>query len=159
MTTRQRKLDPRLDLMVERELNVTPEVAWMLWTEPEHLRRWYAPSPGRISECEVDLHPGGVFRFVIQLPDGTESRIHCCYLEVTPFSRLIWTDALLPGYRPAQQAFFTAEMTLTPRGQTTLCNTAAFHRNEEDSRLHAELGFYDGWGTVLDQLATYARTF
>ena len=157
MTAAQpRTFDPRLDLMVERVVHVSPERAWAAWTEPDHVRQWYAPAPGVISECEIDLRPGGVFRFVPRQPDGVENPVTCCYLEVVPQRRLVWTDALLPGYRPAPTAFFTAVMTLEPRGDGTLCRTVALHRNEADRNHHADMGFYDGWGTVLDQLGTYA---
>jgi uncharacterized protein YndB with AHSA1/START domain len=149
-------LDPKLDLMVERVVRVSPERAWAAWTEPEHLRQWYAPEPGVISQCEIDLRPGGVFRFVPRQPDGTENPFTCCYLEVVPYHRLVWTDALLPGYRPAPNGFFTGVMTLERKGDATLCRAAALHRNEAERDHHAEMGFYDGWGTVLDQLCAYA---
>ena len=150
------EFDPQLDLTVERVVNASPERAWAAWTEPDHLRQWYAPAPGVISECEIDLRPGGVFRFVPQQPDGVENPITCCYLEIVPYRRLVWTDALLPGYRPAPTGFFTAVMTLEPRGDSTVCRAVAMHRNKEDCNLHADMGFHDGWGTVFDQLVTYA---
>ena len=157
-TPQPRELDPRLDLMVQREVRASPQTAWKAWTQPEHLRRWYAPWPATIADCEIDLRPGGVFRFVPRTADGVENPILCCYLEVEPFHRLVWTDAVLPGYRPAAQAFFTAVMTLEARGELTLCTTVAMHRDEHDRDHHAEMGFHDGWGTVLDQLCTYAPT-
>jgi uncharacterized protein YndB with AHSA1/START domain len=120
------------------------------------VRQWYAPHPTVIADCDIDLRPGGVFRFVTRTPDDAESPIVCCYLVVEPFSRLVWTNALLPGYRPAPAGFFTAVMTLVPRGAHTLCTTVAMHRTPEDCSRHAAMGFYDGWGTVLDQLAEYA---
>lgn len=149
-------LDPAFDLMVERVVPVSAERAWTAWTDPAHLRRWYAPAPGVISECEIDLRPGGVFRFVPRQPDGVENPFTCCYLEVVPFRRLVWTDALLPGYRPAPGGFFTAVMTLVPDGDATRCRTVAMHRTEADRGHHEAMGFHDGWGTVLDQLAAYA---
>jgi uncharacterized protein YndB with AHSA1/START domain len=155
---RPRELDPKLDLMVEREVRASPQTAWAAWTQPEHVSQWYAPAPGTISDCEIDLRPGGGFRFVPRSPDGVENHVTCCYLEVRPFERLVWTDALLPGYRPAAQGFFTAVMTLEPRGDFTLCTAVAMHRDEHDRDRHAEMGFYDGWGTVLDQLVAYAST-
>ena len=111
-----------------------------------------------ISECEIDLRPGGVFRFVPRQPDGAENPFTCCYLEVVPYRRLVWTDALLPGYRPSPSGFFTAVMTLEPQGAATLCRTVALHRNESERNRHADMGFHDGWGTVLDQLGAYAPT-
>ena len=157
-SSQQLELDPKLDLMVERVVRVSPERAWAAWTEPDHLRRWYAPAPGVISECEIDLRPGGVFRFVPRQPDGAENPCTCCYVEVVPYRRLVWTDALRPGFRPAPTGFFTGVMTLEARGDATLCTAVAMHRNEADRDRHADMGFYDGWGTVLDQLVAYAPT-
>ena len=68
------------------------------------------------------------------------------------------TDALLAGYRPAPTGFFTAVMTLELRGDATMCRAVAMHRNVADRDLHADMGFHDGWGTVLDQLGAYAPT-
>lgn len=152
------QLDPKLDLMVQREVRASPQTAWAAWTQPQHVSKWYAPWPGDIADCQIDLRPGGMFRFVPRTADGVENPILCCYLVVEPFSRLVWTDAVLPGYRPAEQAFFTVVMTLERRGELTMCTTVAMHRNQHDRDHHAEMGFYDGWGTVLDQLCTYAPT-
>jgi uncharacterized protein YndB with AHSA1/START domain len=151
-----RSFDPRLDLAVERLVPVSRERAWAAWTEAEHVRGWYAPAPGVISECEIDLHPGGVFHFVIRQPDGVENSITCCYIVVDPPQRLVWTDALRPGYRPAPTGFFTAVMTLEPEGDATLCTAIAMHGSQADRDHHAEIGFHGGWGTVLEQLAAYA---
>jgi uncharacterized protein YndB with AHSA1/START domain len=158
MTIPPPELDPKLDLVVARDVAASAETAWTAWTRPEHVRRWYAPAPGTISDCEIDLRPGGVFRFVLRSVEGDEHEVTCCYLVVEPFRRLVWTDAIRPGYRPAPSAFFTAIMTLEPRGDVTSCTTVAMHRDEHDRDRHAEMGFYDGWGTVLDQLAQYAPT-
>src|ERR1700680_197964 len=81
-------------------------------------------APGIVAECEIDLHPGGMFRFVLEQPDGTRNSITCCYLEVVPCRRLVWTAAPLPGYRPASSAFFTAVMTLGPRLQHAVLKTS-----------------------------------
>ena len=91
--TNRRPLDPQLDLMVEREVRASAQTAWAAWTQPEHLRRWYAPHPGVVADCEIDLRPGGIFRFVLRVRDGVENPVVCCYLVVEPFTRLVWTNA------------------------------------------------------------------
>jgi uncharacterized protein YndB with AHSA1/START domain len=144
--------------MVEREVRASAQTAWAAWTQPEHLRQWYGPHPTVIADCEIDLRPGGVFRFVTRTAGSVDNPVVCCYLVVEPFSRLVWTNALLPGFRPAPSGFFTAVMTLEPRGDNTLCTTVAMHRNQDDCGQHAAMGFHDGWGTVLQQLAAYAPT-
>lgn len=39
------KPDPKLDLVLERVLDVSPEFVWMAWTQPEHLKQWFTPAP------------------------------------------------------------------------------------------------------------------
>ena len=151
--------DPRLDLVLQREIDVPRELVWAAWTQPEHLVKWFAPAPWSITECEVDLRPGGMLRFVMRSPEGQEFPNVGCYLEVVPIERLVWTDALLPGYRPSEEPFFTAVLTLEPRGSGTLYTAIALHRDEANRQKHEEMGFHEGWGQVLDQLVAYIKTW
>lgn len=151
--------DPRLDLVLQREIDVPPELVWAAWTQPEHLKQWFAPAPWTITECEVDLRPGGMLRFVMRSPEGQEYPNLGCYLEIVPNERLVWTDALQPGYRPSAEPFFTAFLTLEPRGSGTLYTAIAMHRDETTRQKHEEMGFHEGWGQVLDQLVAYIKTW
>jgi uncharacterized protein YndB with AHSA1/START domain len=99
------KPDPRLDLVIERVVGVPRDLVWIAWTRPEHISKWFSPAPWTVTECEIDLRPGGVFRTVMRSPDGKEYPNVGCYLEVVPDERLVWTDALLPGYRPSENRF------------------------------------------------------
>ena len=151
------KLDPKLDLVLERVVDVPPALVWEAWTKPEHLRHWFTPKPWTVAHCEVDLRPGGTFRTVMRGPDGEEHDVAGCYLEIVPQQRLIWTDALLPGYRPSANPFFTAIVELEPAGKGTRYRATAIHRDEDGRKKHEEMGFHQGWGTVLDQLVEYAK--
>jgi uncharacterized protein YndB with AHSA1/START domain len=152
------KLDPKLDLVLERTLDVPRELVWTAWTKPEHVRHWFAPKPWTITDCEIDLRPGGVIRFVMRSPEGQEFPNIGCYLDIVPNERLIWTDALLPGYRPSENPFFTAILTLEPQGSGTRYTAIAIHRDEAGRKKHEEMGFYEGWGTVADQMVTYIKS-
>ena len=52
MTSAVIKIDPKLDLVLEREIDVPVELVWKAWTTPEHLREWFVPKPWTITECE-----------------------------------------------------------------------------------------------------------
>jgi uncharacterized protein YndB with AHSA1/START domain len=151
--------DPQLDLVLQREIDVPRELVWKAWTEPEHLKKWFAPVPWAITDAEVDLRPGGALRFVMRSPEGQDFPNVGCYLEIVPNERLVWTDALLPGYRPSQEPFFTAYLTLEPRGTGTLYTAVAIHRDEDGRKKHEEMGFHQGWGMVLDQMVAYIKTW
>ncbi|MGZ5089599.1 MAG: SRPBCC domain-containing protein [Burkholderiales bacterium] len=72
-------------------------------------------------------------------------------------------DALEPGYRPSSRLFtcgisyFTAVITLEAHGKGTKYTALAIHKDEEGRKKHEEMGFYDGWGTALDQLVAVAK--
>jgi uncharacterized protein YndB with AHSA1/START domain len=149
--------DPKLDLVLEREIDVPANLVWTAWTQPEHLKNWFAPAPWTITECEIDLRPGGMLRFVMRSPEGQDYPNIGCYLEVVPKERLVWTDALLPGYRPSAEPFFTAVVTMEPRGSGTLYRAIAIHRDEETRTKHEQMGFLEGWGMVLDQMIAYVK--
>lgn len=150
--------DPKLDLVLEREVDIPPALVWEAWTTPGHIRQFFAPKPYEITDCEIDLRPGGMFRFVMRSPEGADIPGLSCYLEVVPNQRLVWTDALQPGYRPSPEPFFTAVLTLEPSGKGTKYTATAIHRDEAGRRQHEAMGFHEGWGTVLDQLVAYMKS-
>ena len=50
--------DPKLDLVLERVVDVPPHLVWEAWTQPEHLKKWFCPRPWKTIDCEMDLRPG-----------------------------------------------------------------------------------------------------
>ena len=151
-------IDPTRDLVLERHADVPPALVWKAWTTPEHLVQWFAPRPWTITECELDLRPGGRLRFVMRSPEGELYPNEGCYLEVVPTERLVWTDALLPGYRPSAEPFFTAVILIEPDGNGGTHYTAiAIHRDAEGRRKHEEMGFHQGWGQVFDQMVEHIK--
>ncbi len=160
--------DPALDLVLTRTVDVPPALVWKAWTVPKHLMPWFCPLPWKTVECEIDLRPGGRFHTVMQSPEGEKFPNVGCYLEVIEGERLAWTDALLPGYRPAPAAApdsashgvgpFTAVITIAKHGKGTNYTAMALHSDEARRKAHEAMGFHQGWGTALDQLVAYAQT-
>lgn len=151
------RIDPKLDLVLERVVDVPPEMVWAAWTRPEHIVHWFTPAPWRTVDCDIDLRPGGAFKTVMRSPEGKDFPNVGCYLEIVPNEKLVWTDGLLPGYRPAPEPFMTGMILLEPRGKGTKYTAIALHRDEATRKRHAEMGFADGWGKALDQLVAHMK--
>jgi uncharacterized protein YndB with AHSA1/START domain len=154
--------DPDLDLWFERVVEVPPHLVWAAWTQPEHIKQWFTPAPWKTIDCEIDVRPGGIFRTVMQSPDGEVMDGGAgCILEAIENERLVWTSALGPGYRPLpdDDLAFTAIISIAPDGDGTRYRATAMHRDPEGARRHAEMGFEEGWGTAFDQLVELAKTF
>ncbi len=152
------KIDPALDLVLERDIDVPVELVWKAWTTPSSLREWFVPKPWTIASCEIDLRPGGTFATTMRSPEGDEFPNLGCYLEVTPNERLVFTDTLLPGYRPSPKPYFTAVLELTPTGTGTHYRAIAIHGDEANRKSHEEMGFHDGWGTVVTQMVEHIKS-
>jgi uncharacterized protein YndB with AHSA1/START domain len=155
------------DLVLERTLDAPLALVWKAYTDPEHLKQWFAPKPYEISECELDLRPGGIFRIRMVGPDGfdTGHGNPGCVLEVAEGRKLVWTSALGPGYRPNEagegcESFpMTAIVTFADAGNgKTAYKAIALHRNMADKETHEKMGFHEGWGTVAGQLEEFAKS-
>lgn len=155
-------LDPNLDLVLERVVDVPPELVWKAWTTPKDLMPWFCPKPWSTVECEIDLRPGGLFRTVMRSPEGQDYPNTGCYLEVVPGRKLVWTDALEAGYRPSRAAphlpfRFTAAILLEPHGEGTKYTAIAMHADASAREAHEKMGFHEGWGLALDQLVAHVK--
>lgn len=155
------RADPALDLVLERVVDVPPALVWKAWTTPKLLERWFTPAPWTTPEVEVDLRPGGLFRNVMQSPEGERMTNTGCFLEVVPEERLLWTSALLPGFRPAPPRtgfpHITAALLFRPECGGTRYTAVVQHPTEEGCRQHGDMGFHSGWGTALDQLVAMVK--
>lgn len=155
------------DLVLERTLDAPLDLVWKAYTDPEHLKRWFAPRPYEITEVDLDLSPGGVFRIRMIGPDGfdTGHGTPGCVLEVIERERLVWTSALGPGYRPnaagegCDSFPMTAVISFADAGDgKTHYKAVALHKDEKDRATHEQMGFHDGWGTTAGQLEQLARS-
>lgn len=151
-------LDPKLDLVLERTVDVPPALVWRAWTEPELMKKWFVPRPWTLKEVELDLRPGGAFNFTMRSPEGEEFPNTGCVLEVVPKTRLVFTEALGPGFRPIPSEMpFTAIVSITPHNGGTRYVATAIHLDPAGRERHEEMGFHDGWGTAFDQLVEAVR--
>ncbi|WP_323020741.1 SRPBCC family protein [Pararhodobacter sp.] len=150
-------LNPDTDLKLTRTLNAPRAVLWDCWTKPEHLMHWFVPRPHKVVACELDVRPGGKCNTTFEV-DGNLMPNNGVYLEVIPGEKLVFTDTYTEGWKPSPEPFMTAIVTFEDAGEGKTTYTAiARHRNPESAKQHADMGFYDGWGTVATQLEEYAQ--
>ena len=159
--------DLRLDLVLERIVDLAPERVWAAWTISEYIKHWFTPEPWKTVDCQIDLRPGGIFRTVMRSPEGQEFPNAGCYLEVIANEQLVWTNALDPGFRPANPSaaevadcgliVFTAIISLAAHGSGTRYSALVMHKDEEGRKKHEGMGFHEGWGKALDQLVAYMK--
>jgi uncharacterized protein YndB with AHSA1/START domain len=150
-------LDPKTDLHFTRTLAVPRALVWECWTQPKHIPHFFVPRPHKVTACDIDLRVGGRFNTTFEV-DGTPMENHGVWLELIENEKLVFTDSYSEGWKPAPDPFMTAILLLgdAPGGGTAY-RAIARHRSAETAEVHKNMGFYDGWGTVVTQLEDYAR--
>src|SRR6202453_4336137 len=91
-TTVERKSE--CELVITRTFNAPARIVFEAWTKPELLKRWWAPKSTGVSllSCEADVRVGGRYRFEFGHEASKPMAFFGRYIEVTPHSRLVWTN-------------------------------------------------------------------
>jgi uncharacterized protein YndB with AHSA1/START domain len=91
-TTVERKSER--EIVVTRTFNGPARIVFEAWTKAELFKRWWVPKSMGMSllSCEMDVRVGGRYRLVFGLGASEPMAFFGTYLEVTPHSRLVWTN-------------------------------------------------------------------
>jgi uncharacterized protein YndB with AHSA1/START domain len=146
--------NPELDLTISRVIKAPRPVIWRAWTDRASFEQWWVPAPAKCRVLEMDLRPGGSLATQISENGGAfMPHLRGCFLAIDDLERIVFTNSLVGGWRPAEQPFMTAIITLRDHPMGTDYVAHVMHKNNADRSKHEEMGFYDGWGSVTEQLA------
>ena len=82
------------ELVITRTFDAPARIVYQAWTTPALLKKWWVPRSfgASLLSCELDARVGGAYRFVIGVSGREPMTFFGTYLEVTPGSRLVWTN-------------------------------------------------------------------
>ncbi len=134
------------EMILTRVFDAPRELMWKLWTEREHIGKWWGPKGFTLPGCEMDFRPGGAYRFVMRGPDGQDNPFHGVYREIVRPERIVFTAILdnLPGHELVTTVTFAEDggkTKLTVR-QTTPPGMPGRGQNQ-------------GWSETLERLADH----
>ena len=91
-TTSERKSGR--ELVVTRTINGPARIVFEAWTKPELFKQWWVPKSLGLTllSCDMDVRPGGKYKLVFKHGDSEPMAFYGRYTEVTPPSRLVWTN-------------------------------------------------------------------
>jgi uncharacterized protein YndB with AHSA1/START domain len=98
-TSRTRmELQGERGIVITRTLGAPARIVFEAWTNPELVKRWWAPRSHKVSvaSCEADVRAGGAYRYVLRRDSGEEMGFSGTYVEITPHSRLVYTQVFEP---------------------------------------------------------------
>ena len=79
------------EIVATRLLDASRDLVFRLWTEQEHIERWWAPDGFSVTTSERNVRPGGVWRFILHSPDGGNYHNKIVYAGIVPPERLTYT--------------------------------------------------------------------
>jgi uncharacterized protein YndB with AHSA1/START domain len=138
-----------LEIVVTREFDAPIELVFDVLTQPEHVRKWFAPFGEAMTVCSIDLRVGGAYHMVFVTEDGTECSFRGTYLEIEPPARTVETW-LFEGW-PDAEAVETVELHETD-GVTTMTNKLAFRDQAGRDHMTKTDGFEASFDHVEDVL-------
>ena len=144
------------ELTISRHIAAPPAAVWDAWSDPAKLAQWWIPAPIICRVDQLDLRPGGGFVTRMREEGATDFQPHVdgCFLEAIPNERLVFTTVLTEGWQPVDPWLaLTAILTFEAKDGGTLYSARVLHKSPEDSAKHREMGFHEGWGTAIGQLA------
>ena len=135
------------DLVITRVFNAPRRLVFEAWTKAEHVSRWFAPAPLTMPRCEVDFRPGGVFRFAMRPPNGTDYPFEGAFREIVAPERIVFTGTIHEGNKAVTTITFAEH-----GGTTTLTMHQTYTFESEATR-----GARQGWTMTLGQLGEHLR--
>lgn len=143
-------------LSLTRILDAPRELVWKVWTDPEHVVRWWGPDGFTNTNKTMDVRPGGFWRFIMHGPDGTDYKNLIQFTEVVEPERLVYIHR---GEDETDDINFHATILFMERdGKTHLSMQMVFETAEELRRVADEFGAREGAVQHLGRLAAYLET-
>ncbi len=99
------------ELVISRLLDAPRELVWKVWTEPEHIAKWWGPNGFTNTIDKMEVRQGGAWEFMMHGPDGTNFKNKSVFTEVVKHERIVF-EHIGPK--------FTATITFTAQGKKTL---------------------------------------
>jgi len=141
-------------ILITREFNAPRHLVYRAYTTPDLIKRWWSGERGEVTSAEVDLRPGGSWRYVMTANGGFEVAFHGEYREIVPDERIVTTEVFegMPG-----AAALTTTTFVEKDGRTTM-STLVQHSSQEHRDAHIDSGMEDGMQEAMDKLEQVARS-
>lgn len=138
------------EIVITRVFNAPRERVFKAWTDPKHVDRWWGPRGFTNQTSEMDVRPGGVWRFVMRSAEHGDFPNKIVYLEVVKPERLVYDHGADDDAPP----HFRVTVTFVEKGQKTeLTMRSIFPTAEARDKVVREYGAIEGGKQTLDRLS------
>ena len=142
------------ELVVTRTFNGPARIVFEAWTNPDLFKRWWAPKSFGLTilSCELDVRVGGAYRLVFGHASSEQPvAFFGRYIEVTPYSRLVWTND------EGGEGGAVTTVIFEEKGDATLVVIQDLYPSKEALNNAIASGSTSGWSEQFDQLDEFVE--
>ena len=138
------------EIEMTRLFDAPRQLVFDAFTNPAHVPHWFGPRGWSVPVCEIDLRPGGSWRYVLSGPEGEEMGMSGVYKEITPPERIVTTESFddYPG-----ESLNT--LTLTEEDGKTRYTVTVLYADTETRDAVLASGMSEGAAETLERLAEH----
>jgi uncharacterized protein YndB with AHSA1/START domain len=140
------------ELVITRTLSAPRELVFDAWTDPQHIAQWWGPRGFTTTIHEMEVKPGGIWRFIMHGPDGVDYPNQIVYNEVVKPERLVYTHGSGEEDDPRQ---FEVTITFAEQGNKTQVTMQTLFASAADLENAKQFGAVEGGNQTLDRLEEY----
>ena len=141
------------EIVIARVFDAPRELLFDAWTERRHLEQWWGPQGFRTTTHEIDVRPGGVWRFTMHDPNGTDFANKIVFVEIARPERLVYRHA---GEGETEDVRFETTVTFEAQGNRTLLTMRSlFESADVLQRVVEKYGAIEGGKQHLARLAEF----
>lgn len=153
--------------VISRVFDAPRDIVWKAHTEAKHLKHWWGPKGFTVTHAQVDLRPGGLFHYCLQMPDGSEMWGKWVFREIVPPEKLVVIASFSDKdggtthhpMSPTWPLEMLSAMTLTEEGNRTRVTIDWIPQNASEIERKTFAEGHDsmrqGFTGTFDQLAAY----
>src|SRR5260370_36171139 len=132
---------------------------FQVFTQPEHLKRWWAPQPYTIPVCTIDLRPGGIWHYCMRSPEDQDQWARSVYREIVPPEKLVYTSTFADEH--ANPIFFFNDTATTEIYTEEASKTRVTARVQFTSaaalKVAVDIGILQGMSMTWEYLVEYVQ--
>jgi uncharacterized protein (TIGR02246 family) len=165
MATKTPPVAAENEIIITRVFAAPLDLVWQVWTQPEHIARWWGPRGFTTTVTAMDFREGGKWRYVMRGPDGAEYPVHGVFREIVPLARIVTSDEFDEGWPPPRPIDLPHGIVVTALFEDaseqsngcvggsphkTLLTLRIVHETVEDKKKHEAMGVVGGWQSSFD---------
>jgi len=155
-------LSPRVgeqEVVMERQFTAPRTLMFQVFTQPEHLKRWWAPQPYTIPVCTIDLRPGGIWHYCMRSPEGQDQWARSVYREIVPPEKLVYTSTFADEHANPIEGIpehLTTVIFTEKAGKTRVTARVQF-TSAAALKVAVDMGILQGMSITWDYLVGYVQ--